>query len=99
MSVYLYEEECWLFAEDDVIAQLESCDLDPDERDELELLVETWDEVGRCERELTIPEAIRIAECYAGGDFGDCDERNGMAAALAVLLAELRTHTGWGLVR
>lgn len=99
MSVYLYEEECWLFAEDDVIEQWESCDLDQDERDELEVLMETWDEVGRSERELTIPEAIRIADYYAGGDFGDCDERNGMAAALSVLLNELRTHTGWGAMR
>lgn len=51
-----------------------------------------WEPVGEVERQVELDEALAIAGYYVGSgpnDFGEGDERNGMAAALHRLWQEL----------
>lgn len=71
-------DPCWVFVE----LPLEL----PSTIGERRELVAELDRVGEIERELTIAEALHIARIYAGTNFGDDDERNGIAAAFETLV-------------
>jgi hypothetical protein len=71
----------WVFVDDDIT------------EDELEdTPLGTWEPVGQADRPLELEEALSIAAYYIGTgpcDFGEDDERNGMAAALHRLWQEI----------